>query len=138
MKKIITLIALALATLTLSAKELAKNPDTGLTLHETLGVYSITGNGQAIILGNEKDAQTFFNNSVKVFTGDALEKLLETKNAKYQLKSDDNGAYLYKVGAGLVKIRYSDAIFFAAYLDGKPIAEWVADKGKKVWKALTE
>ena len=138
MKHIITIIALALATLTLSAKELAKNPDTGLTLHETLGVYSITGNGQAIILGNEKDTRAFFNNSVKVFTGDALEKLLDTKDAKYQLKSDDKGAYLYKVGAGLVKIRYSDAIFFAAYLDGKPIAEWVADKGKKVWKVLTE
>lgn len=134
MKHIIITIALALATLTLSAKELAKNPDTGLTLSENLGVYTITGKGGALILGNEKDARDFFNKAAKVFTGDAIEKLLDTKDAKYNLKSDEYGAYLYKVGAGLVKIRYSDALYFTAFLDGK----LVVDKGKKVWKALTE
>jgi len=134
MKRIFLPIVLVIVTLPLYSKELVKNPDTGLTISETLGVYSLTGKSGVLILGNEEDAWNFFNKATKVFTVNAINSLLDIESDKYELKSDDQGKYLIKVGAGGVKLRYSDAIFFTAYLDGK----LVVDKGKKVWKALIE
>lgn len=139
MKKIITLIAIALATLSFIScdeedREPITNPDTDLTISETLGIYTLTGKSGVLILGNEKDARNFFNQVTKVFTVNAINSLLDIESDKYELKSDDQGKYLIKVGAGGVKLRYSDAIFFTAYLDGK----LVVDKGKKVWKVLIE
>ena len=134
MKKIFISIALVIATLPLYSRELAKNPDTGLTLSENLGVYSITGKGGAMIIGDEGETRAFFNKATKVFTVNAINSLLDIDSDKYELNSDDQGKYLIKVGLGAVKIRYSDALFFTAYLDGK----LVVDKGKKVWKVLIE
>ena len=60
MKHIITLaVALALATVTLPAKEIVKNEITGMTLSENLGIYTISGKGGAIILGNKDHAKEF-------------------------------------------------------------------------------
>lgn len=139
MKRIFLSIAIAIASLSLIScdeeeREPVTNPETDLTISETLGIYTLTGKSGVLILGNEDDARNFFNKATKVFTVNAINSLLDIESDKYELKSDDQGKYLIKVGAGGVKLRYSDALFFTAYLDGK----LVVDKGKKVWEALIE
>lgn len=145
MKHIIITFALALATLTLSAEEVAKNPVTKMTLTENLGVYSITGPDGTLILGNEEQSRNFFNQVAKVFTINAGNRLLDIENSKYSLKKDDQGYYLVKVGLGGVKLRYSDVYLFASHFDiklgietGKEVVKEGKGKLQEIWKAATK
>ncbi len=134
MKHIIITIALTLTTITLSAKDLATCPDTGLTLSENLGVYTVTGKSGVLVLGNKEAATKFFTEAVKIFTRYTVNDILSLDNSQYEVKSDDTGIYLIKVGVGAAKIRPADAFYFKAYFTG----EKLYNKGKKIWEVIKE
>ena len=112
MKKIFIAIAFALLTLTLSAKEVSKNSSTGMTLSEELGVYSITGKGGAIILGDVKTTRNTLASLEKCFIQEHLNNYIDCGEQKFEVHSDDQGLYIIKVGLGAVKIRQSDVNIF--------------------------
>jgi hypothetical protein len=134
MKHIITLVALALATLTLSAKEVSKNPATGMTLSENLGVYTLTGKGGAIILGDVKAARNFMHDANVAFAQESLNGILNLGKDKFEVMKDDEGMYIVKVGLGGAKLRPSDTALFITVLE----AIIVKDKAGKVWSVITE
>lgn len=145
MKHIFITIILALATITLSAREVTKNPVTKMALTENLGIYSITGPDGTLVLGNEEQSRNFFNQAAKVFTIDAGNRLLDIESSKYSLKKDDQGYYMIKVGLGGVKIRYSDVYLFAGHFDiklgietGKEVVKEGKGKLQDLWKAATK
>lgn len=112
MKKIFTAFAFALLTLTLSAKEVSKNSSTGMTLSEELGVYSITGKGGAIILGDVKTTRNTLASLEKCFIQEHLNNYIDCGEQKFEVHSDDQGLYIIKVGLGAVKVRQSDVNIF--------------------------
>lgn len=122
MKHIITLtLAIALASLTLSAKEVATNPETKMTLSEDLGVYTITGPKGILLLGNkEKTYNTLFQLE-KMFCKELINQVIstETEDEKFEVKEDEQGLYVIKVGTGLVKLRHKDVTIFLAKLGWK-------------------
>ena len=59
MKRIILLFIITLTSLTISAKEVVKNPATGKSLDNTMGIYSIKGNSGVLTLGTEDQARHF-------------------------------------------------------------------------------
>lgn len=132
MKRLITLIALTIAaatiTTTLSAKELSRNPDTGMTLSEHLGVYTITGKGGAIILGTKEDAIKFVSNANGTLFTEAINRVFNFGDDQFEVGRDDKGMYIIKVGLGAVKLRPSDTALFETVLLGKA----AVDAGKKV------
>ena len=67
MKRIILLFIITLTSLTISAKEVVKNPATGKVLDNTMGVYSIKGNSGVIILGTEDQARHFMISAADCF-----------------------------------------------------------------------
>lgn len=139
MKHIFITIALALATITLIScneekKEPITCPDTGLTLSENLGVYTVTGKSGVLVLGNKEAATKFFTEAVKIFTKYTVNDILSLDNSQYEVKSDDTGIYLIKVGVGAAKIRPADAFYFKAYFTG----EKLYNKGKKIWEVIKE
>ena len=112
MKKIFIAIAFALLTLTLSAKEVSKNSETGMVLSEELGIYTITGKGGAIILGDVKVTRNTLAALEKCFIQEHLNNYIDCGDQKWEVHSDDQGLYIIKVGLGAVKIRQSDVNIF--------------------------
>ena len=73
MKKIIALLFLALAAVTVNAEEISKNSSTGMVLDETAGVYSLVGkHGGVIILGDIKTARDFLFSANVCFAQEKL------------------------------------------------------------------
>lgn len=134
MKHILAVIALAFAALTLSAREVAKNSSTGMTLSENLGVYTITGQSGAIILGSAKDARRFFHKANKAFARETLNNIFSLGKDKYEVGKDDQGLYLIKVGLGACKIRPTDSLLFITAVE----ADIAADKAKRVIEVLKD
>lgn len=112
MKKLILAIAFVLITLTLSAKEVSKNSDTGMVLSEVQGVYSITGPGGAIVLGDIKKTRDILASLSKCFIQEHLKNYIDCGEQKWEVHSDDKGLYIIKMGVGAVKIRQSDVNLF--------------------------
>lgn len=112
------------------------NHNTGMKLTENLGVYSITGPKGVLILGDIKESRDILWQMEKCFVASNLESLLTItiNDQKYEVKSDDQGLYIIKVGLGAVKLRQSDVNQFLYYLESK-IAK---DKTKKIWDVITE
>ena len=140
MKHIITLLAIAFASATLSAKEVVKNPVTGMTLSENLGVYTITGKSGVIALGTKEQAKEFFSNSFASFTKENINKLFKTGESQFNVGEDEDGLYIIKVGLGGAKLRQSDIILFGSALGVKTILESdeVQDLGQAVKKGLNK
>jgi hypothetical protein len=134
MKHIITLLAIAFAALTLSAKEVVKNPVTGMTLSENLGVYTITGKSGVIALGTKEQAKEFLSNSFASFTKENINKLFKTGENQFNVGEDEDGLYIIKVGLGGAKLRQSDIILFGSSLGVKSILE--SDAAKQMGNAL--
>jgi len=132
MKKIITVIIFALLCASLSAKECCKNPDTGLSLDETSGVYSIKGKGGIIPLGDIKDALTFMRTANKCFTQELLKNTFDVGDQKFTVHSDDEGLYITKVGMGIIKIRPCDTLQFNVWLASR-VAK---NKAEKLWNEI--
>ncbi len=136
MKRIITIIALALASITLSAKEISTNPVTGMTLSETLGVYTITGQGGAIVLGNRESASKFLMSANGSFATEVINHIFNFGDDQFEVGKDDSGLYIIKIGLGAVKLRPSDTALFSTALGIKSAASAVkkgADKVKELF-----
>ena len=116
MKRLITLAIALIAAATLSAKEIVKNPVTGMTLSENLGVYTITGKSGAIILGTKDQAKEFLLSAHKAILKETLNDIFDCGRDQFEVLSDDQGYYVVKVGLGAVKIRYSDTLTFGTAL----------------------
>lgn len=112
MKNIFIAILLALASLTLSAKEVSKNSDTGMVLSEELGVYSITGSGGVIIIGDARKTRDTLASLSKCFIQEHIKNYIDCGDQRYEVKSDDNGLYIIKMGVGAVKLRQKDVNMF--------------------------
>lgn len=136
MKKIICAIAFAILTFTLSAKTLVTNNDTGMKLTEDLGVYSISGSQGVLILGNIKESRDLLWKMEKCFMAANVDSILNItiNDKKYEVRSDDQGLYIIKVGLGAVKLRHSDVSKFWAYLQ----AVIAKDKINRIGKIITE
>jgi hypothetical protein len=140
MKKFIFAIALALTTLTLSAKEVVKNPITDMKLSEALGVYTISGPQGAMILGNLDNSINLLTSLETSFFQEHL-NFINWENQKYEVGSDKEGLYIIKVGAGAVKIRQSDVNIFLAKLlliKGDAAAQVAKEKAVKIWNDIKE
>lgn len=112
MKKLILAIAFVLITFTLSAKEVSKNSDTGMVLSEVQGVYSISGPGGAIVLGDIRKTRDILASLSKCFIKEHLKNYIDCGEQKWEVHSDDKGLYIIKMGVGAVKIRQSDVNLF--------------------------
>ena len=134
MKHIITIIALALATLTLSAKEIVKNPITGMTLSENLGVYTIKGDTGIIPLGNLEMTKSFLSSAHKAIVKETINDIFDCGKDQFEVGSDDQGYYIIKVGLGAVKIRYSDIVTFGSALKIKDLEP----AAKKLWSKMQD
>lgn len=132
MKHIIILFALAFASLTLSAKEISTNPATGMTLSETLGVYTITGQNGAIVLGNKESASKFLMSANGSFATEAINHVFNLGNDEFEVGKDDKGMFIIKVGLGAVKLRPSDTALFSTALGLKSAANAVKKGADKV------
>lgn len=144
MKRIITILALAFASLTISAKDVAKNPITNMRLTENLGVYTIEGHSGFIITGNEEQTKKFISSATDAFTQEFLNKTLDIGEDRFTVGQDDGGWYLLKLGLGGVKLRISDVVLFGSALGIKSISEDAKTgfqhakekyrKAKKAWR----
>ena len=133
MKHIITILAITFACISLSAKEVVKNPVTGMTLSENLGIYTITGKSSVIALGTKDQAKEFFSNSFASFTKENINKLFKTGENQFNVGEDEDGLYIIKVGLGGAKLRQSDIILFGSALGVKSILE--SDTAQKLGSA---
>ena len=134
MKKIITIIAFALLTITMSAKEVSRNNTTGTILDETAGIYSLISKGGVIILGDVKAANKFMTEANKCFAQEKLKNTFDVGEQSYTVGKDDTGLYITKIGLGVVKIRPSDSMQFGMWLT----SHITKDKAKKVWNVIKE
>lgn len=130
MKHTLLILAALFAAATLSAKELSTNPDTGMTLSENLGVYTVAGKGGAIILGTKENAVKFMHSANAAFATETINHVFNLGDDKFEVMKDSDGMYVIKVGLGAVKLRPSDTFLFETALVGKTV--W--DAGKKIWK----
>lgn len=138
MKKIVTIIALALATLTLSAKEISKNPSTGMTLSEVAGQYTLTGKGGAIILGNKDLASKFLMSANGAFATEAINHIFNLGDDQFEVGKDDKGMFIIKVGLGAVKLRPSDTALFSTALGLKSTGEFLKKGANKVKEIINK
>lgn len=123
MKKIITIIALALACISLSAKDVVKNPVTNKVLDKTAGVYSIKAPKGIIILGNEEMTREFLLSAAEAFSKEILHRTFKIGNDQFEVLKDDAGLYITKVGLGVMKIRQSDVVVFSSALSLKSLGK---------------
>lgn len=145
MKRIITILALVLASITISAKDVVKNPATGKVLDNTMGVYSIKGNSGVIILGTEDQARHFMISAADCFVDSMIGYYANIGDQEYKVAKDEAGLYIFRVGLGAMKIRSHDVAVFGAALGCKKLfkktkegLEYLKKNGKSIWKTLHE
>ena len=123
MKHIITIIALALACISLSAKDVVKNPVTNKVLDKTAGVYSIKAPKGIIILGTEEMTREFLLSAAEAFSKEILHRTFKIGDDQFEVLKDDAGLYITKVGLGVMKIRQSDVVVFSSALGLKSLGK---------------
>lgn len=139
MKKIVTIITLALATIaTINAKEVSTNPATGMTLSENLGIYTITGKAGAIILGDKESASKFLMSANGAFATEAINHIFNLGDDKFEVGKDDKGMFIIKVGVGAVKLRPGDTTLFSTALGIKSAASAVKSGINKVKEIINK
>lgn len=134
MKHIIMIIAFVFISLTISAKDVVKNPATGKVLDNTMGVYSIKGNSGVIILGTEGQARHFMISAAEAFSKEILHSTFKIGDDQYEVLKDDAGLYIRKIGLGVVKVRQSDVMYFGGALGLKNLSKDI----KEYWKYMKE
>lgn len=137
MKHIITIIALALACISLSAKDVVKNPVTNKVLDKTAGVYSIKAPKGIIILGTEEMTREFLLSAAEAFSKEILHRTFKIGDDQFEVLKDDAGLYITKVGLGVMKIRQSDVVVFSSALSLKSLGK-SAKEGLSYMKEKTK
>lgn len=134
MKRILLFLIVVSFPIMAESKEIARNPDTGMTLTEVKGLYYMKSNTGIIMIGDVKQTRDVLNMMNICFTKEKLSKVINCGDQEYRVKRDDEGMYIIKAGLGAVKIRATDSALFFTVIEGKIIK----DKGKKIWEIIKE
>ena len=116
MKHAITIITLIVTTLTMSAKDIARNPVTDKVLDKKVGIYSIKAPKGIMILGTEEMTKDFLLSAAEAFSKEILHRTFKIGDDQFEVLKDDAGLYITKVGLGVMKIRQSDVVVFGGAL----------------------
>ena len=145
MKRIILLFIITLTSLTISAKEVVKNPATGKSLDNTMGIYSIKGNSGVLTLGTEDQARHFMIAAANCFVETMVGYYASINDQEYKVAKDEAGLYIFRVGLGAMKIRSHDVIVFGTALGCKKLfketkegLKYINENWESIWKTLHE
>ena len=145
MKRIILLFIITLTSLTISAKEVVKNPATGKSLDNTMDIYSIKGNSGVLTLGTEDQARHFMIAAANCFVDTMVGYYANINDQEYRVAKDEAGLYIFRVGLGAMKIRSHDVMVFGTALGCKKIFrkikegfKYINDNWNIIWKTLHE
>ena len=145
MKHIITTIAFVLISITISAKEVVKNPATGKSLDNTMDIYSIKGNSGVLTLGTEDQARHFMIAAANCFVDTMIGYYANINGQEYRVAKDEAGLYIFREDLEMMKIRSHDVAVFGAALGCKKIfkktkegLKYINENWENIWKALHE
>ena len=143
MKRIILLFIITLTSLTISAKEVVKNPATGKSLDNTMGIYSIKGNSGVLTLGTEDQARHFMIAAANCFVETMVGYYASINGQEYKVAKDEAGLYIFREDLEMMKIRSHDVIVFGTALGCKKIfketkegLKYIKENGNTIWETL--
>ena len=145
MKRIILLFIITLTSLTISAKEVVKNPATGKSLDNTMGIYSIKGNSGVLTLGTEDQARHFMIAAANCFVETMVGYYASINDQEYKVAKDEAGLYIFRENLEMMKIRSHDVIVFGTALGCKKLfketkegLKYINENWESIWKTLHE
>ena len=145
MKRIILLFIITLTSLTISAKEVVKNPATGKSLDNTMDIYSIKGNSGVLTLGTEDQARHFMIAAANCFVETMVGYYASINGQEYKVAKDEAGLYIFKEDLNMMKIRSHDVMVFGAVLGCKKLfketkegLKYINENWESIWKTLHE
>ena len=145
MKRIILLFIITLTSLTISAKEVVKNPATGKSLDNTMGIYSIKGNSGVLTLGTEDQARHFMIAAANCFVETMVGYYASINGQEYKVSKDEAGLYIFREDLEMMKIRSHDVIVFGTALGCKKLfketkegLKYLNENWESIWKTLHE
>ena len=145
MKRIILLFIITLTSLTISAKEVVKNPATGKSLDNTMGIYSIKGNSGVLTLGTEDQARHFMIAAANCFVETMVGYYASINGQEYKVAKDEAGLYIFRKDLEMMKIRSHDVILFGTALGCKKLfketkegLKYINENWENIWKTLHE
>ena len=145
MKRIILLFIITLTSLTISAKEVVKNPATGKSLDNTMDIYSIKGNSGVLILGTEDQARHFMISAADCFVPSMIGYYANINEQEYRVAKDEAGLYIFREDLEMMKIRSHDVIVFGTALGCKKLfketkegLKYINENWESIWKTLHE
>ena len=145
MKRIILLFIITLTSLTISAKEVVKNPATGKSLDNTMGIYSIKGNSGILTLGTEDQARHFMIAAANCFVDTMVGYYANINGQEYKVAKDEAGLYIFREDLEMMKIRSHDVMVFGTALGCKKLfketkegLKYLKENGNTIWKTLHE
>ena len=143
MKRIILLFIITLTSLTISAKEVVKNPATGKSLDNTMGIYSIKGNSGVLTLGTEDQARHFMIAAANCFVETMVGYYANINGQEYKVSKDEAGLYIFREDLEMMKIRSHDVIVFGTALGCKKLfketkegLKYLKENGNTIWETL--
>ena len=145
MTRIILLFIITLTSLTISAKEVVKNPATGKSLDNTMGIYSIKGNSGILTLGTEDQARHFMIAAANCFVETMVGYYANINDQEYKVAKDEAGLYIFREDLEMMKIRSHDVIVFGTALGCKKLfketkegLKYINENWESIWKTLHE
>lgn len=145
MKRIILLFIITLTSLTISAKEVVKNPVTGKSLDNTMDIYSIKGNSGVLTLGTEDQARHFMIAAANCFVDTMVGYYASINGQEYKVAKDEAGLYIFREDLEMMKIRSHDVIVFGTALGCKKLfketkegLKYINENWESIWKTLHE
>ena len=145
MKRIILLFIITLTSLTISAKEVVKNPATGKSLDNTMDIYSIKGNSGVLTLGTEDQARHFMIAAANCFVETMVGYYASINGQEYKVAKDEAGLYIFREDLEMMKIRSHDVIVFGTALGCKKLfketkegLKYLNENWESIWKTLHE
>ena len=145
MKRIILLFIITLTSLTISAKEVVKNPATGKSLDNTMGIYSIKGNSGILTLGTEDQARHFMISAANCFVETMVGYYASINGQEYKVAKDEAGLYIFREDLEMMKIRSHDVMVFGTALGCKKLfkktkegLKYLNENWEIIWKTLHE
>ena len=143
MKRIILLFIITLTSLTISAKEVVKNPATGKSLDNTMDIYSIKGNSGVLTLGTEDQARHFMIAAANCFVETMVGYYASINGQEYKGAKDEAGLYIFREDLEMMKIRSHDVIVFGTALGCKKLfketkegLKYLKENGNTIWETL--
>ena len=145
MKRIILLFIITLTSLTISAKEVVRNPATGKSLDNTMGIYSIKGNSGILTLGTEDQARHFMISAANCFVETMIGYYASINGQEYKVAKDEAGLYIFREDLEMMKIRSHDVIVFGTALGCKKLFKetkegfkYINENWESIWETLHE